>query len=152
MAFVWVYTTSIGVEIRSEEVQEIRNHMSTLNTNIMLPPPTQPSITFSQPLADWIVTQDEVIDEIQANLNTLKSENYCRGYFSAECVSDNVSDQDTVYYNQCSTHTPSGYDTRYNDEHSTEHNGRNGTRNSTNEGTDRDARYDTNKSGEQSDR
>jgi len=102
MAFTWVYPANPGDYAQSEEVQEIRDNTNTLATNILDPTPaSSQTISFLQPLADGLVVQDEVGDELQENLDTLKAENYCRGHHNARHISNNASDRVAIHNLEC---------------------------------------------------
>lgn len=102
MPFTWVYPANVGDYAQSEEVQEIRNNINTLATSILLPtPPSVESVSFIQPLADGVVIDDLAGDELQINLDTLKSENYCRGHHNARHISNNASDRVAIHSLEC---------------------------------------------------
>lgn len=103
MPFTWVYPAAPGDYVQSEEIQEVRTNSNTLATNIFDPTPaSSESISFLQPLADGIVVQNPVGDELQENLDVLKSENYCRGHHNARHISNNASDRVAIHNLECS--------------------------------------------------
>ena len=103
MPFTWVYPTSDpGEYAESEEVQEIRTNMNTLVGDILNQTPvSSETVTFVQPIAEGDKILDEAADEIQLNLDTLKSENYCRGHHNARHISNNASDRQAIHNLEC---------------------------------------------------
>ena len=102
MPFTWVYPANPGDYAQSEEIQEIRTNSNTLATNILSQTPvSSETIPFLQPLADGLIIQNQVGDELQENLDILKSENYCRGHHNARHISNNASDRIAIHNLEC---------------------------------------------------
>lgn len=109
MSFTWIYPSAEGDYIQSEEIVEIRDNMETIKTAILDPTPASTeTVSFIQPLADGVVARDDVGDELQVNLDTLKAENYCRGHYTTEHNSNNISDHVAVHATECGSNLPSG--------------------------------------------
>ncbi len=136
MSFTWIYPSSVGDYIQSEEIVEIRDNIETIKTSILNPTPASTeSVVFNEPLADNIVAQDEVGDELQENLNTLRSENYCRGHHSSEHLSNNITDHVVVQSIHCFSDNPLGYASQYSTYHIAQHSDNKINNDSSNYGT-----------------
>ena len=123
MAYKWIHSFDKGGQL---SVTEFREKADDLEERILDPAPT-PSED-----VDWKrydseveakVTSDSVIDEIQSNLDVLRSENYCRGHHNAECSSDNALN-DTAYHNSRLNTENSDYNSTL---HATRHGSYNGS-------------------------
>jgi len=101
MAFSWTNNFDTGSSISSEGANELKNKINSLNSSINRPIPTEPDLTWNQNAADDVLIIDDVYDEIQVNLDTLRSNNWCRGHEVDRCDTHNSSqltaDEGTKY-------------------------------------------------------
>jgi len=117
MAFTWVNPTTQYGYATSEEISEIQAKMGTLSASIQNPAPSTTPITFFQSAVDDALMEDPVMDEIQINLNTLKSENYCRGHHSILCVAVNTADRNNVNYSRYGGYVTAANITQHSNKH-----------------------------------
>lgn len=147
MAFTWVNPTTQYELATSEEMTEIQGNVTTLSASIQLPSPATTPITFVQPSADGVVIVDDIADEIQLNLDILKSENYCRGHYANECVAEHAAARDTVYYDECASLVTGANTSQKSNHHVARHTTENTSRNATHNTTIHATAYYVYKSG-----
>lgn len=133
MAFTWVHSTNVGDYVKAIQITEIKNNMNTLSTSITTPTPSVTPISFVEPLVQYTYYKDPVMDELQLNLNYLKSENYCRDYYSNKFIGDFTTNE--------TTDQATDYIARHTDKHMTDNGTDHADRYATRHGSKYDTRY-----------
>jgi len=136
MAFTWVNSTNVGDYVKAVQITEIRNNMNTLSTSITNPTPSVTPISFIEPLVQYNYYKDPVMDELQLNLDYLKSKNYCRDYYSNKYIGDFVTNEVTDQVTD--------YITRHTDKRTTDNGTDHAVRYAIRHGTKYDTRYASN--------
>ena len=100
MAYVWVGSVVRGDKITNELIQEMRTHGDTIATwNLARNPDPSACAAYNkwlQPLVGDSTSVNAIFDELQRNLDYLRTNNWCRGY-QVSCTTNHTSKHDTVY-------------------------------------------------------
>lgn len=131
MAFKWSGKKEKGQYAEGSFLKDVKEKLSDLDARILQKNPISTAdinFTFLEKEGEkGKVIKPVIIDEIQSNLDILKSENYCRGYYSSEKTTDYFSEFSTANITECVAHNSTLHSTFYGANYDTEHSTRHGT-------------------------
>ena len=91
MAFTWINSFNSEIKVTKNGTEELKSKINSLNSSINRPVPTESDIIWTSNDNFMSPIIDDVYDEIQMNLDTLRSNNWCRGHEVDRCDAYNLS-------------------------------------------------------------